>query len=203
MPDAPSIHPRLVAPKPVRGMDYEQFKVYLKGEQKGDLIDGVAKIMAPASFSHERIFGFLFTLVRLYVSAKDLGVVLGSRTLVRIDERNGFEPDLLFVSKERQHIIKEIELTEAPDVAVEIVSRSSMIDDRARKFAGYERAGVKEYWLIDPEKKEAEFFERSGEEFALVELAEGVFHSKAVPGFYLRPEWLFAGPMPDELRLLR
>ncbi|HET6568808.1 MAG TPA: Uma2 family endonuclease, partial [Rhodothermales bacterium] len=140
MPQTQTGHPRLTAPKPIRGMGYEQFKQYLKGEQKGDLIDGTAKIMSPAPYSHERIFGFLYALMRFYVRSKDLGEVLGSRTLVRIDERNGYEPDILFVSKERLHIIKEKELAEAPDVAVEIVSRSSRIDDRVRKFMGYERA---------------------------------------------------------------
>lgn len=117
MPHTETGHPRLTAPKPIRGMGYEQFKQYPKAEQKGDLIDGTAKIISPAPYSHERILGFLFTLMRAYVRSRGLGEVLGSRTLVRIDERNGYEPDILFVAKERLHVIKEKELAEAPDEA--------------------------------------------------------------------------------------
>jgi len=183
---------------------YEEFKKLIKENQKGDLINGVVKMKSPATFKHEKLFGFLFMLLKGYVAHHQLGEVLGSRTLVRIDEFNGYEPDILFVSKDRTKIIKEMEVDGAPDVVVEIASKTSKLDDEVRKFNGYERLGVKEYWIIDSETGKAKFF-RMGDDglFYEVELDKGIFRSEAIPGFWLKTEWLDVEKMPNELDALR
>ena len=182
---------------------YEEFKSLIKENQKGDLINGVVKMKSPATFRHERLFQFLTFLMQGYVAAKDLGVVLGSRTLVRIDEFNGYEPDILFVSKDRTKIIKEMEVDGAPDVVVEIASKTSKLDDEVRKFNGYERLGVKEYWIIDSETGKAKFF-RMGDDglFYEVELEKGIFRSEAIPGFWLNLDWLSVEKMPNSFEAL-
>lgn len=171
---------------------------------KENLLDGVVRLEMSASTLHEQTFAFLLFVLRGYVRVNGLGEVLGSRTLVRIDERNGFEPDVLFVARHRAGIIRERDLAEAPDVAVEIVSRSSRIADRVQKFTGYERAGVREYWLIDPEYRLAEFFRLGAAgAFEQVDVKEGTFFSEVIPGFRLRPDWLFADPLPSEFEVLQ
>ncbi len=185
-----------------RKMSYAEFMAFIQEDQKGDLIDGVAKIMSPATYQHEDLQGFLAFLLRGYVTSVGLGKVLGSRSLVHIDERNGYEPDLLFVARERLGIIHDLEIIEGPDLVVEIVSPSSRTDDYARKFTGYERAGVGEYWIIDPLREEATFYVRREERLEEVHPEGGTFRSEAVPGFYLRPEWIFTEEKPDELALL-
>ena len=184
---------------------FDAFVQCVPKETKEDLINGFIVPAMSAGLAHEQIFGFLYAVMRVYASAKGLGVVLGSRTLVRIDERNGFEPDLLFVATARQHLLTERALLGAPDVAVEIVSASSRTQDRDAKFAGYERAGVLEYWLLDPARGEASFYRRGIDGlFAAVETdADGVFASHAMPGFRLRPSDLFAAAPPSELDVLR
>ena len=63
------------------------------------------------------------------------------------------QPDLIFVSREREHIITEANIQGAPDLVVEILSPSSATRDRQDKFDLYARHGVAEYWMISPEAR--------------------------------------------------
>jgi Uma2 family endonuclease len=66
------------------------------------------------------------------------------------DDENVFQPDILFVSNERLHVIEEDGLYGAPDLVIEILSPSTAKYDLGEKKDVYERSGVKEYWIIDP-----------------------------------------------------
>jgi len=174
-----------------KSITYEKFKEIIQEDQKAHLINGRIFMETPASYKHEYIFGKLFSILRIYVVSRDLGIVLGSRTLVRIDKYNAFEPDLLFISKERKNIIKEYEIVGAPDLVIEIISKSSRREDRVEKFLGYEKIGVKEYWLIDSEKDIAEFYALKGKKFEEIEVKDGVFKSTVIKDFWIKIQWLF------------
>ncbi len=177
---------------PEKVVDYATFMAVIKESEKGDLINGVMKLEARVSIEHEEKFGFLFTLLVGYVSKNDMGQVLGSRTLVKINDRNGYEPDILFVSKDRLDIIKPHDIIEGPDLVVEIISPSSRRDDRVAKFQGYEQVGVQDYWIIDPRYGLVEFYRMTDGRLSQVDPDDGIFRSEAVPGFWLNVGWLFA-----------
>jgi len=91
------------------------------------------------------------------------------------------------------------------DVVIEITSPDSLLRDRGEKFAEYELGGVREYWLIDPERERVDFYRLDAEgyyERAPVD-AEGVYHSEVIPGFWLKVEWLWQEPLPKVLDVLR
>ena len=188
---------------------YERYLALFPDGMKGDLIDGNAIIDMSTSVLHERLFKFLLILLEGYAEAKGLGEAFGSRTTMRVDDENGYEPDVLFIRADRLGIL-DVKDAKAPvDLAVEIVSPSSGKRDRETKFEGYERVGVPEYWLIDPVRREASFYRLDGEPYRpggayrAAPLAGGVYESGAVEGFRLDPQVLFTDPLPSAFGLLR
>ncbi len=129
----------------------------------------------------------------LYVEDKDLGEILYSPFAMKLEgQRCGREPDILFVSKERGHLFKKTYLDGAADLAIEIISPESVGRDRGEKFVEYEAAGIREYWLFDPERKQTEFYRLSDDGFyQLIPTPDGVFRSVVLPGFFLRLEWFW------------
>ncbi len=172
-------------------------------DRKADLIDGHLIDDMP-TYQHEDIFLFLVFLMRGFAKKRNLGVVLGSRTPIRIDGRNGVEPDILFVQKDRRDVIERLHLSAAPDIAVEIVSPTSTRRDYVRKRAAYEQMGVAEYWLIDPQENEALFLRLTpGGVYRDATPPHGErFESHVLYGFSLDPAILFADELPNEYDLL-
>lgn len=162
-------------------------------DRKAELIDGVMIMPSPPSDKHERLVGFLFTLTRMYGEEKNLGEVRGSRTAVELEEDQAPEPDVLFVAKERANIIADEGVFGAPDLVVEVLSASTASYDRGAKFRAYERAGVRELWLVDPYGPAGtEFYQRQGNNLKpVMPDADGIVHSIALPGFKLKTAWLW------------
>ena len=182
---------------------YERYVALFPEGQKGDLISGEAIIDMSITVVHEQIVGFLIQLLGLYVQERTLGIVLGSRTTMKVDDENGYEPDVLFVRADRLHVLDVKDVKAPVDVAVEVVSPTSGKRDRETKFEGYRRIGVPEYWLVDPIRREAAFYRLDDDsQYRAVPLADGVFVSQTVPGFRLDPRALFADPLPPVLPLL-
>ncbi|MTI94347.1 MAG: DNA-binding protein [Firmicutes bacterium] len=108
---------------------------------------------------HQRIVRKLLLLLDSYfkkvhpdgeIFFAPLDVTLGDYTVV--------QPDLLFVAGAQKNIIEENRINGAPTLAVEIISESSRRKDRVLKWQIYQAAGVKHYWLVDPEEKSLECF---------------------------------------------
>lgn len=162
-------------------------------DRKAELINGVM-VMAPAPLDvHEKLFGFLFSLLRDFVEEHDLGEVRGSRTGVELAPDQVYEPDILFIARDRLGIIQRHGLVGAPDLVIEILSASTAAYDRGDKLRVYERAGVRELWLIDPYGPAGtEFYYLADAHYLpFVPNAQGVLHSIAVPGFWINATWLW------------
>lgn len=116
----------------------------------------------------------------------------------------GREPDFFFVAASRLSRLHDTWFEGPPDMVAEVVSHESRGRDRGAKFYGYEAAGVREYWLIDPVRERAEFYflDEGGKYRAVHSDAGGIFRSTAVPGFWFNVQWLWQNPPPDELDLL-
>jgi Uma2 family endonuclease len=193
----------LLSPAEPPRMSYEEFLQWADEDTLAEWVDGEVIMMSPASNRHQDIAGFLESVLRSFVETRQLGIVRGAPFQMRL-ERSGREPDLLFVANEHLNRLKETYLDGPADLAVEITSPESAGRDRGDKFYEYAQGGVPEYWLIDPQTKWAEFHQLEGERYRLVFSGrEGKFHSQALPGFWLRVEWLWEEPLPHVLDTLR
>jgi Uma2 family endonuclease len=147
--------------------------------------------------SIEWILVFLAALFQLYLEKHAIGRVLPAPFQMKL-RNSGREPDLLFVATERLDRLRENHLEGPADLAVEIVSRDSGARDRGDKFFEYEREGVREYWLLEPIRRRAEFY-RQGPGGYYVTVAAGednIFRSEVLPGFWVRTSWLWQDPLP-------
>ena len=145
-------------PKPAVKISYQEFLERYDGVF-AEWVGGEIEMGMSVSQQHADDSGFLESVLRFYADARDLGRVYSAPFQMRLaDQDRGREPDLMFVSKENEHRLTSQYLDGPADIAVEILSPESVRRDRGDKFVEYEAAGVREYWIIDPERKQAEFY---------------------------------------------
>lgn len=151
---------------------------------KYQLIKGKIVEMPSPTETHQRILGDLFINVSTYVKNKNLGIVRFAPLDVHLDQENVFQPDMLFISNENRHIVKQT-IYGAPDLVVEILSPSTAYYDWEEKKEMYAQYGVKEYWIINPEKQYIEIYKNKNLEFEMeVKIKkQGIVVSEVIAGF--------------------
>lgn len=188
----------------LRPMTEEEFVAWCDEDIKAEYVDGEVIVYTPVSRKHDDLTWFLGTLLKLFVEKNELGSIHGPELQVRLRAGIRRVPDLLFIAKEHRDIVQDAYVEGAPDLIVEIVSPDSEERDWREKYWEYEEAGVKEYWVIDPYSQTMAMYQLGKEgRYRRVELKEGIYRSEAVPGFWLRPEWLWQEPLPNVLEIAR
>ena len=144
----------ITAVKPKPKLTYEDY-ASLPDDERCELIDGELIPMPSPKEIHQRILLLLGASWLWFVLERRLGAVYAAPFDVILSTTNVVQPDLIFVSSARAHIITEDNIRGAPDLVVEILSPSTAGYDRTTKRNLYARHGVGEYWLIDPYAKTA------------------------------------------------
>ncbi len=151
-------------------------------------------VMEPAPETYHQTISIKLTLqLANYVEKNDLGTVLYAPVDVHLNQRNVYQPDLLFISKERSHIIETKNINGVPDLVIEILSASNAYYDLRKKYKVYEQCGVKEYWIVDPEEKSVQVYMlESGRYILQQEVTEqGQVTSSIIPGLIVEIEEIF------------
>jgi Uma2 family endonuclease len=190
---------------PLRKLTFEEFLDWCDEDTRAEWVNGRVVVLSPDNVPHNRIAGFLTQVLGIYVKRKDLGELFVEGIVMRLQAVTAARvPDVMFIAKSRLGKLERTYFDGAADLAVEIVSPDSVDRDRSEKFSEYQTTGVREYWLIDPDRRTAEFFELGADRrFYPVPLCDGAFRSGVVPGFWLKPTWLWEDPMPDPIEVLK
>lgn len=123
-------------------------------------------VMSPAPLDrHQLIISEIFPDFAIHIKKSKLGTCRVAPYDVYLDEENVFQPDIIFISVERMPLIRKDGLHGAPDLIVEILSPSTAKFDLQDKKDIYERSGVKEYWIIDPEDNSTTGYYLAGNEY--------------------------------------
>ena len=139
--------------KPKLRYTYDDYRELPDDGNRYEVIDGVL-YMAPApNKRHEIISRTLYFLIWPFVRDAGLGQVFDAPFDVIFHNEEFAQPDLFFVSFDREDLLTERGCEGAPDWTIEILSPSNTFHDRERKRRMYERHGVKEYWLVNPEMR--------------------------------------------------
>ena len=162
----------MLSPNPAVKFTYEDYQ-HTPDDKRYELLDGEL-IMVPApNLGHQRIGIRLGALLHGFVQERGLGEVFLAPCDVVLSNTDVVQPDLLFVSNERAHLLLGgANVRGAPDLVVEIFSPSTAERDRTLKRALYAKHGVKEYWLVDPDARTV----------TVLRLGEDAFEVEAIYG---------------------
>jgi len=139
-----------------RRVTYAEMLEWPDDGRQYELYDGEVMVV-PAPFpGHQRVTSNVAALLRDYAKTTG-GLALFAPLDIVLSEHNVVQPDVVFFSRERRHLVKDWEVTRAaPDLAVEVLSKSTESRDRGRKMDLLARFGVPECWIVDPAKNTLE-----------------------------------------------
>lgn len=159
----------------------EDFLLLEESNLPCELINGELFMSPAPNLTHQIVLSNLNDIIKAY-ARKTGGIAMFSPVDVYLDQKNVFQPDLLYVRKENLGILKERGLDGAPDLTVEIISPSNGFKDRNQKRKLYQKFGVKEYWIIDPANRSIEIYDFVFDETPVLYLVEeGTVTSKLLP----------------------
>ena len=167
--------------------------VLLPEPDRRELIDGDFYMVPAPNIKHQIIVVNLGPPLSAYAKKKSLAMVLWAPVDIVLSDENVVQPDLLFVSNERDEIITEANIQGAPDMVVDVLSPSTADRDRQLKLGLYARFGVREYWIVDPLEESVQVLELSPEGYGSSQTyTTGVVPSGVVEGFEIEVSRIFA-----------
>jgi Uma2 family endonuclease len=179
-----------------RPITFAEFLALDGYENHVDLVDGVVEERMAVQLDHEKLLGWVGTVMRLYVEEKHLGIVLGSRTAVEIHQFRGRLPDLLFVRQDRMAIVQQKAIYGAPDLMLEVISPNDRPSDIMALEIDYRAIGVPEIVFIDPRKHEVRLLRRRQNEYVEEIVTGGTLVLESLGALRLESDWLFLEPRP-------
>ena len=136
--------------QPVAKLTYEDYRS-APGDERCELLDGDLVMVAAPNLKHQKVQFRLGQKLGQFILEHHLGEFFFAPCDVVLSDTDVVQPDLLFVSREREHLLSGGDNVQgAPDLVVEILSPATADRDRGYKRELYGRCGVTEYWLVDP-----------------------------------------------------
>ncbi len=128
-----------------------------------------------------------------YIRTHKIGELFVAPFDIYFDEGTVIQPDIIFVSDERKHIVEEKRIVGSPDLVVEVLSEGTEERDRGYKFRRYAKENVREYWIVDPEKQFVEVYQNSETGYRLSGKYSGhhEIHSAIFPGLKCKAANIF------------
>jgi Uma2 family endonuclease len=161
-----------------------------------EIIDGVHYVTPSPVLRHQRIVGRLSLAIANHLEARpDLGEVFGVSVDTVLTPWDVLVPDVLFVAADQRSILTESNIQGAPALVVEVLSPGTKTRDRGVKKDLFDRAGVREYWIVDPEANTLSIHRRAADgSFPQVQSLPNdteAITTPLLPGFSLSTEKLF------------
>lgn len=140
-----------------RTWTYEDYVRLTDEGEYFEIIDGEAFVNPQPTLWHQLASKNLEFLLETHIRASNVGVMVHTVDVV-FAEDCVLQPDIIVVLNENLNRMRKAGIFGAPDFVIEILSPSTASRDRRKKLAVYARHGVREYWLVDPEKRRIEVF---------------------------------------------
>ncbi|GAB4578479.1 MAG: Uma2 family endonuclease [Anaerolineales bacterium] len=166
---------------PKQGQWSVQEYLDLPTNRQVEYVDGKLEVLPLPTHIHQRIILFLVQKL-LALENKRMGIVIFAAISVRLWEGRYREPDIAFMLTEHKHRI-HAEYWETPDLVMEVVSDSNRNHDLITKRNEYAKAGIPEYWIVDPETRTIIVLSLDGEKYT----ENGVYRENEIASSVLLP----------------
>jgi Uma2 family endonuclease len=171
---------------PTQGSWTEQDYLDLNTSQLVEFSHGFVEFLPMPTILHQRILKFLFNALQAFVTVQNLGEVLFMGVRVQLWAGKYREPDVVFLRADHADRVTE-DYWKGADLVMEVVSdgEENRVRDLVAKRDEYARAGISEYWIVDPELGQITVLALDGKSYAVHgEFSRGQqATSKLLPGF--------------------
>ncbi len=184
-------------PTPGTATEKDVIEILDRENRPCELIEGTL-VEKPVGLEESDIAGLIITALNNFVRPRKLGMVTGEASTLRLFQGLVRIPDVAFISwdhlpnrKRPKEPIPEL----APDLAVEVLSRSNTKPEMNRKLGEYFAAGVRLVWIVDPRKRTARAYTALNQS-VLIKEGQSLDGGAVLPGFVLPLDELFADDEP-------
>ena len=174
---------------------YAEYCILNADTPRYEILEGVGYMTPSPGGRHQLVIGNLWHRMYQYAAAAGLGRVFVAPYDVVLSEKDVVQPDVFYISRERIAMVRERAVFGAPDLAVEILSPSSLKRDFCQKLALYEQYGIREYWIVDIANRSIDVWTGTGAAFGNRRLATGdvTVNSVVLTGFTVALADIFEG----------
>ncbi len=149
-------------------LTYEDYAAYPEDGQRHEIIDGEHFVNPAPTTNHQRFSRRIHFQLFDQIDELERGEVFNAPYDVQFSDHDIVQPDLIIVMNERRQIITPTRIIGVPHLIVEILSPSNSRHDRVTKMELYERVGLPEYWIVEPDKQSVDQFVLGGSKYSLV-----------------------------------
>lgn len=160
--------------------------------KRREVVEGLLYVSPAPTRIHQTLSFRLAHLLFEAINKSGAGEAFSAPVDVRFSELDQVQPDLIAIRRERLGMYQGHVVNGAPDIVVEILSLSSRQYDEVEKMRLYAGAGVPEYWIVDPDRRQMTIYRLAGDGYEASAPIDGLLHSAAVTEFTVDPDALFA-----------
>jgi Uma2 family endonuclease len=175
-------------------LTYEDYLCFPDDGRRHEIIDGEPYMTPAPQTRHQIVSRNLERILANYAEENDWGEVLDAPIDVVLSETTVVQPDILFILRDRERVIKKNCIEGPPDLMIEILSPGNERLDRLIKMKQYSLLGVPEYWILDYEARILEQYVREGDLFARKGVFAETFSPAIFPDLVIDLSQIFRGP---------
>lgn len=179
-----------MAPQTTARITYKEFAELPDDGKRYELIEGELVLNPAPVTRHQQIVRKILVLIDRYFTDHGGGEVFVAPLDVVLAEDVVLEPDLMVVRSDRMSIVRRKNIQGAPNIVIEVLSDGTRRKDEIVKRKLYERFGVDEYWIVDPDSDTVTIYRRTGSSFTRSETV-GTITTPLLPGFALDLDAIF------------
>lgn len=179
-----------MAPATSTKLTYEDYCLLPDDGRRHEIIDGEHYVNPSPNTKHQTILVNLVYALAHHIRERGSGRVFAAPYDIVLSDFDVVEPDVIYVTDARKHVITDANIKGAPDLVVEILSPSNHAYDEVVKFKRYDAMGIPEYWIVDPDRETVKIYRRTSSGYQLAPGAD-MITTPLIPGFSLPVRDLF------------